>query len=74
MVSHNFENNCVLQMWIQSPCLKTSSEVLNKENQPTFYNAFQNLGKSIPGENKGSGLKIVMPGFSSDFRISFITP
>lgn len=74
MVSNNFENTCVLQMLIQSPCLKTSSEVLNKENKLIFYIAFQNVGKSIPGENEGSGLKIVMPSFGSDFRISFITP
>lgn len=74
MVSNNFENTCVLQMWIRSPCLKTSSEVLNKENKPIFYTAFQTLGKSVPVENEASGLKIVMPNFSSDFRISFITP
>lgn len=74
MVSNNFKNPCVLQTWMQSPCLKTSSEVLNKENTPIFYIAFQNLGKSIRGENEASGLKIVMPSFRSDFRSSFITP
>lgn len=74
MISNNFKNTCVLQTWIQSLCLKTLSEVLNKENKPIFYIAFQNLGKSIPGENEASELKIVMPSFNSDFIISFITP
>lgn len=59
VVSNNFQSACVLQTWIQSPCLKTSSEVLNKENKPIFYIAFQNLRKSIPGENEASGLKMV---------------